>query len=112
MSRPIPPTCKTRNWPAYTEAPKRRGSLTIGFDPETPWEARPTGKPARQSEDSDAAIQTRLTMTVLFGMALRQTTGFVERLIGLDRAVPGFSTLGRRHKTMTVQMSNRRAPGL
>jgi len=35
-------------------------------------------------------------MKVLFGMALRQTTGFVEsllRLIGLDWDVPGFSTL-------------------
>ncbi|MBU3032428.1 IS5/IS1182 family transposase, partial [Paracoccus sp. XHP0099] len=34
MSRPIPPTCETRNWRSYTEALKRRGSLTIWFDPE------------------------------------------------------------------------------
>lgn len=37
-------------------------------------------------------------MKVLFGMALRQTTGFVARLlklIGLDWAVPDFSTLCR-----------------
>jgi hypothetical protein len=37
-------------------------------------------------------------MKVLFGMALRQTTGFVEsllRLIDLDWAVPDFSTLCR-----------------
>jgi len=27
------PTYKTRNWPAYNEALKRRGSLTIWFDP-------------------------------------------------------------------------------
>lgn len=42
-------------------------------------------------------------MKVLFGMALRQTTGFVEsllRLIGLDWAVPDFSTLSRRQKTL------------
>jgi hypothetical protein len=31
MSRHIPPTYKTRNWPAYNEALKRRGSLTTGF---------------------------------------------------------------------------------
>ncbi|MCL7466200.1 IS5/IS1182 family transposase, partial [Phaeovulum sp. NW3] len=31
MSRPIPPAYKTRNWPAYNEALKRRGSLTIWF---------------------------------------------------------------------------------
>ena len=53
------------------------------------WEAAPTGKRGRQPDDSDAAIQTCLTMSVLFGVALRQTTGFVEnllRLIGLDWA--------------------------
>ena len=42
MSRPTPPTYKTRNWPAYNEALKRRGSLTVWFDPEMIWEAVPT----------------------------------------------------------------------
>jgi len=69
MSRPTPPAYKTRNWPAYNEALKRRGSLTIWFDPEMTWEARPTGKRGRQPDYSDAAIQTCLTMKVLFGMA-------------------------------------------
>ena len=61
-------------------------------------EAAPTGERGRQPDDSDAAIQTCLTMKVLFGMALRQTTGFVEsllRLIDLDWVVPNFSTLSR-----------------
>jgi hypothetical protein len=87
MSRPIPPTYKTRNWPAYNEALKRRGSLTIWFDPEMSWDAAPTGRRGRQQTYSDAAIQTCLSMKVLFGMALRQTTGFVEsllRLVGLN----------------------------
>jgi len=56
-------------------------------------EAVPTGKRGRQPDYSDAAIQTCLTMKVLFGMALRQTTGFVEsllRLIGLDSQVRHF----------------------
>ena len=87
MSRPTPPTYKTRNWPSYNEAHKRRGSLTIWFDPEMTWEARPTGKRGRQPDYSDAAIQTCLTMKVLFGMALRQTTGFVESLLRLTGAV-------------------------
>jgi hypothetical protein len=29
MSRPIRPRYKTKNWPAYNEALKQRGSLTI-----------------------------------------------------------------------------------
>lgn len=114
MSRPTPPTYKTRNWPAYNEALKRRGSLTIWFDPAMTWEAAPTGKRGRQRDYSDAAIQTCLTMKVLFGMALRQTTGFVEslvRLIGLDWAVPDFSTLSRRQKTLKVNIPYRGSDG-
>lgn len=114
MSRPIPPVYKTKNWPAYNEALKRRGSLTIWFDPAMTWEATPTGKRGRQPDYSDAAIQTCLTMKVLFGMALRQTTGFVEsllRLSGLDWFVPNFSTLSRRQKTLQVNIPYRGSDG-
>ena len=83
MSRPTPRTCKTRNWLACNAALKRRGSLTIWFDPTIIWEAEPTGKRGRQPDYSDAAIQHCLAMKVLFGMALRQTTGFVESLLHL-----------------------------
>jgi hypothetical protein len=47
-------------------------------------------------------------------MALRQTTGFVEsllRLIGLDWAVPDFSTLSRRQKTLAVNIPYRGSQG-
>jgi len=114
MSRPTPPAYRTRNWPAYDEALKRRGSLTIWFDPAMIWEAAPTGKRGRQPDYSDAAIQTCLTMKVLFGMALRQTTGFVEsllRLIDLDWAVPNFSTLIRRQKCLKVNTPYRASQG-
>jgi hypothetical protein len=53
-------------------------------------------------------------MKVLFGMALRQTTGFVESLlslIGLDWDVPDFSTLSRRQKTLAVNIQHRAAQG-
>jgi hypothetical protein len=53
-------------------------------------------------------------MKVLFGMALRQTTGFMEsllRLTGLDWAVPDFSTICRRQKTLAVNISYRGAKG-
>ena len=48
-------------------------------------------------------------------MALRQTTGFVEsllRLIDLDWAVPNFSTLSRRQKTLKVNIPFRGTAGL
>lgn len=108
------PAYKTRNWPAYNEALKHRGSLTIWFDPAIIWEAALTGKRGRQPDYSDAAIQTCLTMKVLFGMALRQTTGFVEsllRLKGLDWAVPDFSTLSHWQKTLQVNIPYRGSGG-
>jgi len=114
MSRPIPPIYKTKNWPDYNAALKKRGALTIWFDPEMNWVAKPTGKRGRQQSYSDAAIQTCLTMKVLFGMALRQTTGFVEnllQLIGLDWVVPDFSTLCRRQKTLNVNIPYRGSQG-
>jgi len=91
------------------------------------WEAAPTGKRGRQPDYSDAAIQTCLTLKVLFGMALRQIEpwerhwsecpwrgGFVEsllRLIDLDWAVPNFSTLSRRQKTLKVNIPYRGSQG-
>ncbi len=67
MSRPNTPTYKKLNWPSYNEALKRRGSLTVWFDPDMAWAAKPTGKRGRQPAYSDAAVQTCLTMKVLFG---------------------------------------------
>jgi hypothetical protein len=105
MSKPMPPTYRTKNWPAYNKALKDRGSLTIWFNPEVTWKAAPTGKRGRQPRYSDAAIQACLTLKVLFEMPLRQATGFVEsllKLVDLDWEVPDFSTLCRRQKTLSV----------
>lgn len=74
------------------------------------WDAAPTARRGRQRTYSDAAVQTCLSMKVLFGMALRQTTGFVEsllRLVGLDWTVPDFSTLSRRQKMLAVNPVSR-----
>ncbi len=82
---------KTKNWSSYNDSLKQRGSLSIWFDPEMVWTPPPSGKRGRQQQFSDAAIQTCLTLKVLFGMPLRQTTGFVQsllRLLGLDWAAP------------------------
>ena len=53
-------------------------------------------------------------MKVLYGMALRQTTGFVEsllQLVGLDWQVPDFSTLCRRQKALAVNVPYRGSNG-
>ncbi|UWQ17725.1 IS5 family transposase [Jannaschia sp. M317] len=114
MSGWHPARYKTTNLSAYNKALKQRGSLTIWFDPGMTWRPPPTGKHGRQQQLSDAAIQTCLTMKVLFGMPPRQTSGFVEsllQLVGLDWAVPDFSTLCRRQRMLNVSLPYRVGSG-
>jgi DDE family transposase len=114
MSKPIPQKYKTTNWRSYNAALKSRGSLTIWFDPGMDWRAGPTGKRGRQPTFSDAAIQTCLTLKVLFRLPLRQVIGLVESLLqlaGLDWPVPDFSTLSRRQKNLTVAIPYRGSKG-
>ena len=78
------------------------------------WVPPANGRRGRQQSFSDAAIQTCLTLRVLFGLPLRQTTSFVQsllRLIGLDWAAPDFSTLCRRQNTLNVRLPYRGGTG-
>lgn len=55
-----------------------------------------------------------LTIKVLFKLPLRQTGGMVANLLktaGLDWAVPDYTTLSRRKKTLVVQIPYRRVNG-
>ena len=114
MSSWSPTQYKTTNWSAYNDSLKRRGSLSVWFDSEMVWGPPPSGKRGGQQSFSDAAIQACLTLKVLFGMPLRQTTGFVQsllRLVELDWVVPDFSTLCRRQKTLNVSLPYRGGTG-
>lgn len=72
---------KTTNWSDHNKALKQRGSFSLWFGAEMAWEAKPSCKRGRQQAYSDAAVQACLTIKVLFGLLLRQTTGFVESLL-------------------------------
>ena len=114
MSSWSPTKYKTTNWSSYNDSLKRRGSLSIWFDPEMVWVPPPSGRRGRQQNFSDAAIQACLTLKVLFGLPLRQTTGFMQsllQLIGLDGVVPDFSTLCRRQRTLKVSLPYRGGTG-
>ncbi len=114
MSKPAPIRYRTLNWSAYNASLREGGSLTVWFDPSTPWHVAPSGKRGAQPIYSDAAVQACLTVEVLFGLPLRQTTGFVAsllRLAGLDWPVPDVSTLCRRQKTLAVQLPYRSSGG-
>ena len=53
------PAYKTRNWPIHIEALKRRGSLTVWFDPVMNWDAAPTGRRERlcRRQEAGAGVQ-------------------------------------------------------
>ena len=114
MTKPEPARYSTTNWKSYNKALKQRGSLLIWLDKDMSWRGPKTGGNGRPAVFSDAAIQFCLMVKVLFGLPLRQTTGMVESILsmaGLDWPVPDFSTLSRRQKRITVQISSRRASG-
>jgi hypothetical protein len=88
--------------------------LLIWLDKEMTWLARPEDSPDRPAVFSDAEIQFCLTIKVLFKLPLRQTTGMVASLLkmaGLDWAVPDYTILCRRQRTLAVQIPYRRADG-
>lgn len=98
------------NWKQYNTALKTRGSLTIWLDKSMSWFAAASGKRGRSPQFSDSAIQFCLTIKNLFGLALRQTTGFVQSLLalsGLLWPVPNFSTLCGRQRSLDVQVAYR-----
>ena len=108
------PRYRTTNWKQYNAALKARGSLTIWLDEGMSWFAAASGKRGRSPQFSDAAIQFCLTIKNLFGLALRQTTGFVQSLLvssGLRWPVPDFSTLCRRQRSLDVQVAYRPSSG-
>ena len=114
MPKPAPTRYRTLNWSADDASLRERGSLTVGFDPDMAWHAAPSGKRGRQQTFSDAAIQACLTIKVLFGLPLRQTTSFVaslSKLAGLDWPVPDRSTPCRRQRTLKVQLPCQGARG-
>jgi hypothetical protein len=110
------PRYRVTNWSEYDASLKRRGSLTVWFTDEAiqAWRAEPRTTPGGQPHYSALAITTALTMRMVFHLALRQTEGLIESvigLLGLDLEVPDYSTLSRRGKTLEVPPLRRSATG-
>jgi hypothetical protein len=114
VSKPSPTRYRTTNWSSYTSALRKRGSLLIWLDKDMIWLAPHDGSPGCPARFSEAAIQFCVTIKVQFKLPLRQTTGMVASLLkmaDLDWAVPDYTTLWRRQKTLAVQIAYRRADG-
>ncbi len=100
---------RVRNWREYERGLRDRGDLTIWFSDAAAAKWVPRGKRKRggQREYSDLAIETALTLRMLFRLPLRQTEGFVGsllRLMDLDLTSPDHTTLSRRGKQLEVEL--------
>ncbi len=113
MSSRVHPTYKTKyrvtNWPEYDQALVNRGDLTLWITPEAikAWNAIATGHRGAPRKYSDLAIETALTVRLLFHLPLRQTEGFLRSLfdlMGLGLDVPDHTTLSRRGASLQVKL--------
>ncbi len=63
------------------------------------WEPAGVGTRGGQRQYSDVAIETALTLRLLFHLPFRQTEGFLHSLfgmMGIDLSAPDHTTLSRR----------------
>ena len=73
----------------------------------TRWEAAGVGKRGGQLQYSDVAIETALTLRLLFHLPLRQTEGFLRSIfgmLGLDLSAPDHTTLSRRAQRLNLTL--------
>jgi hypothetical protein len=111
-SKPLPSIYRVRNWAAYDQALKQRGSVTIWFSSEAlqAWGYQGPAQRGAPFVYSDVAIETALTLRLIYHLAIRQTEGFVESvldLMGLDLSAPDHSTLSRRQRGLSIQWPTR-----
>ena len=100
------------NWSEYNESLRQRGDVTVWLSPEVEaaWRADRRKSRGGQPVYSDLAITVCLTLGMVYKQPLRQTEGFVRSLIkimGLDLAVPDYSTFSRRGAGLVLPMDPR-----
>ena len=100
---------RLRNWSEYNQALKQRGNVTFWFSEAAirNWYYKGPTQQGSQFHYSDLAIQTVLTLKVLYHLPLRQAEGFAKGildLMGLSLEAPDFSTLSRRQACLKVDL--------
>jgi hypothetical protein len=120
MKSKVHPTYKTRyrvvNWRAYERALVSRGDVTLWFSPgaRAAWAAPRSGRPGGQPRFSDVAIETAVTLRLVFRLPLRQMEGFVRSILAVMRAglhAPDHTTLSRRGQLLKGAVHNVPATG-
>ena len=117
MRSKVHPKYKTKyrvgNWSAYEQALVQRGDVTLWLsaDATEAWRPSPSGRPGAPKKFSDCAIETALTLRLVFRLPLRQAEGFLRSvlsLMGVDLEAPDHTTLSRRSQSLAVEF--RRIP--
>jgi len=85
-------------WAAYDRSLKQGGSITFWFSDEAirAWSPEPSGKRGGHPKFSDLAIETGLSLRLIFKQGLRQTEGLIGSIVDmmkLDINVSDHSTL-------------------
>jgi Transposase DDE domain len=106
---------RVKNWREYDQSLRDRGDITlwISQDAIDAWTPPQTGTRGAQPVYSDAAIETALSLRLLFRLPLRQTEGFLSailRLMDVTLPCPDHTTLSRRNATVEVRRQVDRAP--
>jgi len=106
---------RVKNWREYDQSLRNRGDITlwISQDAVDAWTPPQTGKRGAQPVYSDTAIETALSLRLLFRLPLRQTEGFLHailRLMDLSLPCPDHTTRSRRNATVVIRRQIDRAP--
>ena len=115
MNSRVHPKYKTkyrvRNWRDYERSLVQRGDLTLWLsaDAIATWTPALSGRPGGPRKFSDHAIETALTLRLVFRLPLRQTEGFLRSILtlmatGLD--APDHTTLSRRGQHLDVALGH------
>jgi hypothetical protein len=91
----------------------QRGDITlwISTDAIEAWKPTPSGNRSGQRRFSNLAIETSLTLRLVFQLPLRQTEVFLRSILSLmdvDVEAPDHTTLSRRSQQVDVRL--RRIP--
>ncbi|MDR2121412.1 MAG: transposase [Tannerella sp.] len=109
---------KIRNRKTYNQSLCRRGSLTLWPEDSVLKEWEEVSKKQKEVGEqtySDSIIQCCLLPKINYRLRLRQSTGFMRSLFMLTSkshfAVPDYTTLCRRQKSLPVDIGNRLESG-
>ena len=106
---------RVTNWRVYDQSLRNRGDITlwISQDAIDAWTPPQTGKRGAQPVYADVAIETALSLRLLFRLPLRQTEGFLHSILSLmdlSLPCPDHTTLSRRNATVVIRRQIDRAP--